>query len=630
VTSLREAIFAANTVPGADTIEFAPALTAGGPAKILLTQGELKITDSLIVNGPGANLLTIDASGSDPTPDVKNGDGSRVFDIENGNGGNMLNASISGITLTGGDLTAFNGVFTSGDGGAIRSYADLSLVDCIIAGNGAGFRGGAIFASGGHLSISGSVINDNIALSIGGGICAENTDVSIIASEVGGNATRFNHGGGIRMTYGTLTVRDSAIQNNRAGNAGGGIQGFYSSITIVGSSINNNASGASDSVSTVDGGGVSEFGGDLTIQGSTISNNSAKGSGGGVSFAGMGQLAISYSTIANNIASGGGGGIMGAGTVSHSVIARNQGPLQAASDVAENSSFTFSLVGTNAGRGLIEAPLGSPDANGNLIGGPVHGVIDPLLGPLADNGGFMLPDGSHILTHALLPGSPAIDAGDPSAVAGLNEVPANDERGAPFTRVFGGRIDLGAVESQPNPLPGDYNFDGVVDAADYTVWRDSSGSGVAVSGSGADGNGDGVVDELDYGVWRTNYGTTLPVAGGAAGVDAIQAKGVQAPALLNARMLNGLRLDATVDALPVDLEAGCPAGVAGVLARWQLSEGIARQDLLFALWARAVDRPLNVRQSAIADRLHEDAIDKDKADSDATVIDVALATFVAE
>ena len=54
-TSLREAIFATNTVPGADTINFAPLLTANGPATILLTQGELKITDALTINGPGAN-----------------------------------------------------------------------------------------------------------------------------------------------------------------------------------------------------------------------------------------------------------------------------------------------------------------------------------------------------------------------------------------------------------------------------------------------------------------------------------------------------------------------------------------------------------------------------------------------
>ena len=84
LTSLREAIFATNTVPGPDTIEFAPSLTAGGPATILLTLGELAITDSLTINGPGANLLTIDASGNDPTPDVNDGLGSRIFNIDDG------------------------------------------------------------------------------------------------------------------------------------------------------------------------------------------------------------------------------------------------------------------------------------------------------------------------------------------------------------------------------------------------------------------------------------------------------------------------------------------------------------------------------------------------------------------
>jgi hypothetical protein len=49
-----------------------------------------------------------------------------------------------------------------------------------------------------------------------------------------------------------------------------------------------------------------------------------------------------------------------------------------------------SLVSKYFDSGLIEAPVGSPDVNGNLIGGEVHGVIDPLLGPLADNGGFTL------------------------------------------------------------------------------------------------------------------------------------------------------------------------------------------------------------------------------------------------
>ena len=96
------------------------------------------------------------------------------------------------------------------------------------------------------------------------------------------------------------------------------------------------------------------------------------------------------------------------------------------------------MIGSNSGTALAESPIGSPDANGNLIGGPVHGVIDPLLGPLADNGG-------PTLTHALLPGSPAINAGDLNAVAGVDGVPQFDQRGEPFRRVFMGGSILGRL-----------------------------------------------------------------------------------------------------------------------------------------------------------------------------------------
>ena len=44
--------------------------------------GELKITDDVTIEGPGAELLTIDASGNDPTPDIDNGNGRRVFNID--------------------------------------------------------------------------------------------------------------------------------------------------------------------------------------------------------------------------------------------------------------------------------------------------------------------------------------------------------------------------------------------------------------------------------------------------------------------------------------------------------------------------------------------------------------------
>jgi hypothetical protein len=61
-------------------------------------------------------------------------------------------------------------------------------------------------------------------------------------------------------------------------------------------------------------------------------------------------------------------------------------------------------------------------------------------------------------------------------------------------------------------LAGDYNGNGVVDAADYTLWRDTPGGSVSAA-TGADGNGDGMVDALDYSVWKTNFGQTLPILG---------------------------------------------------------------------------------------------------------------------
>src|SRR5437868_1929188 len=85
LTSLREAIGAANSTTGADEIQFNPGLFANGSVTIVLRQGELSISDSLTISGPGANLLTIDASGNDPTPQQVNADGSHVFRMSNGN-----------------------------------------------------------------------------------------------------------------------------------------------------------------------------------------------------------------------------------------------------------------------------------------------------------------------------------------------------------------------------------------------------------------------------------------------------------------------------------------------------------------------------------------------------------------
>jgi hypothetical protein len=129
------------------------------------------------------------------------------------------------------------------------------------------------------------------------------------------------------------------------------------------------------------------------------------------------------------------------------------------------------------------------------------------------------------MTRALLTGSPAIDAGDPAAVAGVGSVPKFDQRGSPLSRVIDGdgagppRIDIGAFELHLLPpvtpiLLGDYNLNGAVDAADYVNWRKTLGAGGLAAFSGADGNGNGAVDQPDHGVWRTNFGNPVPPGGG--------------------------------------------------------------------------------------------------------------------
>jgi len=85
----------------------------------------------------------------------------------------------------------------------------------------------------------------------------------------------------------------------------------------------------------------------------------------------------------------------------------------------------------------------SSDNGGGYLTGPGDQInTDPMLGPLQDNGG-------PTFTQALLPGSSAIDAGDPS----FTPPPLYDQRGRPFARVFNSRVDVGSFKVQPTPRP---------------------------------------------------------------------------------------------------------------------------------------------------------------------------------
>jgi hypothetical protein len=165
---------------------------------------------------------------------------------------------------------------------------------------------------------------------------------------------------------------------------------------------------------------------------STISGNSAGTSGGGIYEFGAPldvSLDVRNSTITGNSAPSGGGIYNKRPPVGDSVVEISNTILNAGASGENifNDGGIISSLGYN---------LSSDDGGGYLTGPGDQINTDPLLGPLQDNGG-------PTLTHALLPGSPAIDAGDPN----FHSPPSNDQRGCP--RVINGRIDTGSFERQP-------------------------------------------------------------------------------------------------------------------------------------------------------------------------------------
>ncbi len=533
-TSLREAIAAAT--PG-ETIDFSITGTIS-----LTSLGQLTINKSLTISGPGVNLLTITAY--DPTPATKNGDGTRVINIDNSLA-LRSNVTISGMTLTGGDIT--------GGGGAIRSLENLVLTDSTISDNSATSdgslvaHGGGIYSRDGTLTVIRSTVTGNTSALSGGGIYNRNGQLSIrqgTISNNGSNSAAGWQGGGIYNGFANATISDSVITGNVVHGVntgeGGGIFARDGSLSINSCSVTNNSAFA--------GGGIEHRNGRLDVVASTISGNSAN-SGGGVNFSGGGRVMLmDSSTISGNRttfrgAAIGLGGNLGTTVIRHTMIHDNKANVSNFHDSTDGGGILIydgtvgrivlqnSIVAGNTSGGPSNMPVvnktditGPVDAfytligvnsgaaitnrGGNLIG-TSGSPIDALLGPLAANGGATL-------THALLTGSPAINAGDPAAAAGIGTTPLYDQRGTPYHRVIGSSLDMGAFERQSPPgptLPGDYNRGAKVDAADYVLWRKLLGRTLPPF-DGADGTGNGSVGAEDFGVWTRHFGKptgpTLP------------------------------------------------------------------------------------------------------------------------
>jgi hypothetical protein len=441
--SLRDAL---STTPGGGTVDFLPGLSG----TIALTSAGLTISQDVDIAGPGAGRIIV--SGDHRF---------RVFDINPG-----VTATITGLTIAGGRVT-------NDDGGGIRNAGTLHLSETVLTGNsvvlfgitGWNLGGGGIYNSGpsANLLITDSTINVNSVMFVdsnmyqcgGGGIYNFEGELTVANSMIAGNGVSFlgvggsDSGGGGICNSGVpavLNVTTSTIVGNSSGGAGGGVYNGngeepvkatiaystirYNSADVFGGGILN---GSILEVynSTIDANSNDGIcsGGTLLIWNSTVCNNRTAFEGGG-GILDFGVANIASCTISGNIAADPGGGIAhppgSEGTIllENTLIAGNSSP--SAADVAGPlGSLGHNLIGVgDGGSGFVDTDLVGTAAD----------PIDPMLGPLADNGG-------PTQTMALLPGSPAIDAGVPT--------PGRwDQRGPGYDRVVNGATDIGAYEVQ--------------------------------------------------------------------------------------------------------------------------------------------------------------------------------------
>jgi hypothetical protein len=331
-----------------------------------------------------------------------------------------------GLTSIGGDAEISDSTFrnnsASDRGGAIFNFgatplsSPMDILDCEITENMAPY-GGGVATSMGDTTISDSTIAGNQASIEGGGIYNDGL-MRVARSTLSGNEAS-TLGGGIHNTE-EITVFDSTFEGNIALADGGGLN-TYDRATVNGSTFVDN--------SAFRGGGLASVGGDTTLINNTFSANTATDSGGGLFNMGPligdttsgGAMQANHITVAYNTAPTGGG------------IATSGGLLE-----IKNAIVAYSPSGADcytAGSDFAAAGE-NIDTDGSCAGFTL--TDDPLLGPLANNGGP-----TH--THALSGGSPAIDAAPDCTTVGGAPVPV-DQRGVP--RPGGLHCDLGAYEAE--------------------------------------------------------------------------------------------------------------------------------------------------------------------------------------
>jgi hypothetical protein len=406
----------------------------------------------------------------------------------------ITDSTLSGNTLRGGRSSGGVGGSARGGGLLVTDGGTVVITASVLSGN-------TLIGSNGNLSNNLSFDRDDGGEAEGGGIFVHDQATAVITASVlsgniltggngsingsnahiGGDVGGHAQGGGVYGDSGsTLILSTSVLSDNRltGGNGnfvsgtvggdaeGGGIYAVGSTATLTASTLSGNivtggnASGGRAYPGTAQGGGA-YFVGDTNskLDNSTVAGNQAIGglsasgstqvTGGGLFFGDKATATLTNVTVANNKASRPqgvvgeteGGGILndsGAVTLVNTLVALNS---------ATSGPDFDGTAGAGSGHNLIGDATGSSGfgaSHGDLVG-TTASPLDPRLGPLQDNGG-------PTPTMALLPGSPAVNAGDNSAQSVVGSL---DQRGQGFARVVNGVIDIGAFEAQPPPPPGD-------------------------------------------------------------------------------------------------------------------------------------------------------------------------------
>jgi CSLREA domain-containing protein len=468
--TLRAAIQEANSLAGLDTVAV-PAglytLALAGADEDAAATGDLDISDALSLIGEGAPTTLIDGNAID-----------RVFEIwqtgveveisaltvQHGNvpdiGGGILNrgvltlngtrvfsnAAVSGagifhggtvtdypLTLVGSTVDHNTG---TGLGGGIAGFqSSITLSDTVVANNTAQ-KGGGVYIDNSRatLSLTGTTISDNSA-DDGGGVYVLGSSVVMEDSDLAGNEALI-HGGGIFCADGSIIVNGhTAIGVSGDGNAadsntdnyglGGGIYLEDGSLSMTG--FGNAIAGNS----AAGGGGIANYYGPSTIENTAIVDNSVHFVSGGGGIFSRAPMTLTNVTLSGNMSTYGGAiRTYGATADMHlrNVTISDNTALYDGSDGISHAAESVhtlenTIIGDNnggncAGDATIVSLGHNLDSDGSCgLGDPTDITgVSPLLGPLQDNGGSTL-------THALQPGSPAIDAGDNGVC------PATDQRG---------------------------------------------------------------------------------------------------------------------------------------------------------------------------------------------------------